>query len=136
MGISICLREPRDSHDKENRRKRLCIDYRDLNKITVPDQYPTPLIEDHIKRLAGFKYFTSLDLLCGYFHIPMNEDSIPFTAFITQDGHYEYLGCPFDLTNAPAVFQRMINTALGQLRFNKVLIYLDHILIPANTTRE
>jgi hypothetical protein len=136
MGISICLREPRDSHDKENRRKRLCVDYRDLNKITVPDQYPTPLIEDHIKRLAGFKYFTSLDLLCGYFHIPINEDSIPFTAFITQDGHYEYLGCPFDLTNAPAVFQRMINTALGQLRFNKVLRYLDHILIPANTTRE
>jgi hypothetical protein len=121
---------------KKSGEKRLCVDYRDLNKIKVPDQYPTPLIEDHIKRLAGFKYFTSLHLFSGYFHIPMNEDSIQYTAFISQDGHYEYLRCPFGLTNAPAVFQRMINTALSQLRFNKVLVYLDDILIPANTPEE
>ncbi|EFA11803.1 Retrovirus-related Pol polyprotein from transposon 297-like Protein [Tribolium castaneum] len=64
------------------------------------------------------------------------EDSIHYTASITQDGHYEFTRVPFGLTSAPAVFQRMINTALGQLRFSKVLIYLDDILIPAPTISE
>jgi hypothetical protein len=72
-----------------------------------------------------------LDLFSGYHQIPVAEESIKYTAFITQDGHYEYLRMPFGLCNAPAVFQRMMNTVLGQLRFSKVSCYLDDILIPA-----
>lgn len=100
-----------------------------MNKITVQDKYPLPLIEEQLRRLSGFKYFTSLDLFSGYYQVPVAPESIPLTAFVTQDGHYEFLRVPFGLTNAPAVFQRMLNSALGQLRFNKVLVYLDDILI-------
>jgi hypothetical protein len=115
---------------------RLCIDYRPLNKITVKDKYPLPLIEEQLRRLSGFRYFTTLDLFSGYYHIPMAPESVPLTAFITQDGHYEFLRMPFGLTNAPAVFMRMVNSVLGQLRFTKVLCYLDDILIPARSVDE
>ncbi|KAJ3654853.1 hypothetical protein Zmor_014011 [Zophobas morio] len=66
----------------------------------------------------------------------MAPESIPLTAFVTQDGHYEFLRMPFGLTNGPAVFQRMLNMALGQLRFTKVLVYLDDVLIPAHSIQE
>jgi hypothetical protein len=114
---------------------RLCIDYGPLNKITVKDKYPLPLIEEQLRRLSGFRYFTTLDLFSGYYHIPMAK-SVPLTAFITQDGHYEFLRMPFGLTNAPAVFMRMVNSVLGQLRFTKVLCYLIDILIPARSVDE
>lgn len=116
--------------DKKTGDKRLCVDYRELNKITVPEKYPLPIIEDQLRRLSGFRYFISLDLFSGYYHIPMAPESVPLTAFITQDGHYEFLRVPFGLTNAPAVFQRMLHSALGNLRFSKVVTYLDDILIP------
>jgi hypothetical protein len=115
---------------------RLCVDYRPLNKITVKDKYPIPLIEEQISRLAGFQWFVSLDLLSGYYQIPMNPESVEMTAFVTQDGHYEFVRMPFGLTNGPAVFQRMVNTAIGQLRFSQVLVYLDDVLIPGHTPQE
>jgi hypothetical protein len=87
-------------------------------------------------RLSGFKYFSSLDLFEGYHQVPMSEESVPYTAFVTQDGQYEYLRMPFGLCNAPAVFQRMMNNVLGQHRFTKVLCYLDDLLIPATTLEE
>lgn len=118
---------------KKNGEKRLCVDYRALNNITEKDKYPLPIIEEQINRLSGFKYFCSLDLASGYHQIKMSPESVPFTAFITQDGHYEFLRVPFGLCNAPSVFSRMINAALGKLRFTKVLIYLDDILIPGTT---
>lgn len=113
--------------------KRLCVDYRALNKITELDQYPIPMLED---RLSGCKYFCSLDLASGYYQIKLDEESIPKTAFVTQDGHYEFLRVPFGLTNAPFVFQRAINKILGNLRFTKVIVYLDDILIPGKTIEE
>lgn len=121
---------------KKDGEPRLCIDYRALNKITVPNKNPLPLIEDQIDRLAGFKYFCSLDLASGYYQVKIAEDSITKTAFVTQDGLYEFLKVPFGLTNAPAVFQKIMNKILGNLRFNKVLVYLDDILIPGKTIEE
>ena len=118
---------------KKNGAKRLCVDFRSLNKITIPNKSPLNLIEDQIDRLSGYQYFCSLDLASGYYQIKMAEDSIAKTAFITQDGLYEFLKVPFGLTNAPAVFQKIINKILGKLRFNKVLVYLDDILIPGKT---
>lgn len=87
--------------------KRLCIDYRALNNITVKDKYPLPVIEGHIDRLREYKYFISLDLFTGFYQIPMSPGSIPYTAFVTPDGLYEFLRMPMGLSNSPSVFQRM-----------------------------
>ena len=122
--------------NKKDGNPRLCVDYRSLNKCTVPNKNPLPLIEDQIDRLSGYKYFCSLDLASGYYQIKVAEDSIHKTAFITQDGLYEFLKVPFGLTNAPSVFQKIINKVLGNLRFQKVLVYLDDILIPGRTIEE
>ena len=78
-------------------------------------------------------YFTTVDLAHGYHQVKVADDSIPKTAFITPDGHYEYLRMPFGLANAPAVFQRAINSILGQMRFKTAFAYLDDILIPSQT---
>lgn len=122
--------------NKKNGEKRLCIDYRALNKITDKDKYPMPRIEDLIDRLQGCKYFTSLDLKSGYYQIKMNDESIHKTAFITEEGHYEFLRLPFGLANAPSCFQQMMNKVIGNLRFDKVIIYLDDILIISETIEE
>lgn len=95
--------------------------------------YPLPIIEDLTDRLAGQKYFTILNCRSGYHQIKLSEESIPITDFITPDGKYEYVKVPFGLTNAPYVFQRAMDTILGDLRFNKVLVYLDNILVPSKT---
>lgn len=116
--------------------KRLCIDYRALNNITVKDKYPLPVIEDHIDRLHGYKYFISLDLFTGFYQIPMSPESIPYTAFVTPDGLYEFLRMPMGLSNSPSVFQRMVNIVFSELRFSKILVYIDDILIPARTVDE
>jgi hypothetical protein len=83
--------------------------------------------------MHGSQYFTTLDLASGYHQIKMAEDSIAKTAFITPDGHYEYLRMPFGLVNAPAVFQRAINSVLGKLRYHTAMAYLDDILLPSTT---
>nr|CAI5824178.1 unnamed protein product [Callosobruchus analis] len=115
---------------------RMCVDYRALNAITVTDRYPLPLISDQLDRLANKNYFTTLDLAQGFHQVPMHPDSVDKTAFITPDGHYEYLRVPFGLANSPAVFQRVINKMLGQLRYGEVLAYIDDLLIPSATEEE
>lgn len=121
---------------KKTGQQRLCVDYRLVNKQTLKENYPLPLIEDLIDRLAGHKYFTTLDCRSGYHQIKMSEESIPITAFITPDGKFEYLKVPFGLKNAPYVFQKAIDYVLGDLRYTKVLVYLDDILIPSKTLEE
>ncbi|XP_064210819.1 uncharacterized protein LOC135265341 [Tribolium castaneum] len=116
---------------KKTGEMRLCVDYRALNAITVKDRYPLPLIADQLDRLSGNRYFTSLDLAQGYHQVPMHSDSIHKTAFVTPDGHYEYLRVPFGLANSPAVFQRIINQMLGNMRHDQVLAYMDDLLIPS-----
>lgn len=122
--------------DKGSGGKRLCVDYRQLNKITVKEKYPMPIIEDLIDRLQGCKYFTSLDLKSGYHQIKIKPEAIPKTAFITPDGHFEYLRMPFGLSNGPSVFQRLMNTVLGSLRFGKVICYMDDLLIATESLTE
>jgi transposase InsO family protein len=115
---------------KKTGEDRLCIDFRALNKITVKDKYPIPRIEDQIDRLLGAKLFTSLDMASGYYQINMADSSIQKTAFVTPDGHFEFLRMPFGLVNAPAVFQRLVHEVLGPLRFTSTLVYMDDLLLP------
>lgn len=128
----------RDSHSayaspivlvrKKNNDYRLCVDYRALNKKTIKDSYPMTVIDDQLDRLSDKKLFTNLDLASGYYQIPVAEASQHVTAFVTPDGHYEYTRMPFGLVNAPAVFQNMINKALGNRRFDLAIPYLDDLL--------
>lgn len=122
--------------NKPNGEKRLCIDYRALNKITVKEKYPMPITEDLISRLHDAKIFTSLDLKSGYYHVKCSEGSIPKTAFVTPDGHYEFLRMPFGLCNAPSVFQRLMDMVLGKLRFERIICFMDDLLIATPTLDE
>lgn len=112
---------------------RFCVDYRKVNRATKRDQYPLPNIQDSLDALEGAKYFTSLDMKSGYYQIEMNPNDRQKTAFITQDGLYEFKVMPFGLTNAPATFQRCMDVILSGLKYNSVLVYLDDILIFSNT---
>lgn len=108
----------------------MCVDYRALNKKTIKDNFPLPLIEDCIEYMSGKKWFTLMDLKDGFFHIDMDKDSVAYTSFVTPQGQYEYLKMPFGLKNAPSNFQIFINNIFRDLiDSRKVVIYMDDILI-------
>lgn len=121
---------------KKTGEKRLCIDYRALNRKTKKDHYPLPRVEDQLDLLAGNKLFTSLDLASGYYQIPIAENSRSKTAFVTPDGQYEYNRMPFGLVNAPSVFQRTINKILNDAKVKYALVYMDDVLIPSKDFAE
>ncbi|KYB24754.1 hypothetical protein TcasGA2_TC031587 [Tribolium castaneum] len=116
---------------KKDGQHRMCVDYRQLNSKTIKDRFPLPRVDEHLDKLNGAKFFTTLDLASGYYQIPMATESIPKTAFVTPDGHYEFVRMPFGLANAPAVFQRAMNKVLGPLRFQTAFCYIDDLLIPS-----
>uniref|UniRef100_A0A2C9LU40 Reverse transcriptase domain-containing protein n=1 Tax=Biomphalaria glabrata TaxID=6526 RepID=A0A2C9LU40_BIOGL len=115
-------------------KKRLCVDYRKLNAITVKDTYPMPNKENIIPKLRGAKYFTTLDLARGYWQIPLEEDAKPLTAFTTPFGCYQWNYMSFGLTNAPVTFNRMMAKLLGKRP--DVIFYLDDICVFHNTLEE
>lgn len=118
---------------KRDRSVRVCVDYRNLNKKIVKDRYPLPLIEDQLDALQVVKIFSTLDLKNGFFHVPVEENSRNYTAFIVPDGMYEFLRAPFGLCNSPAIFQKYINTVFKNLiRERVVLVYMDDLIVPAN----
>ena len=120
---------------KKNGDVRMCVDYRALNRCTVKQRYPLPLVNDQLDKLAGKCYFSMLDLAQGYHQVPMHPDSVSKTAFITPDGHYEFLRVPFGLANAPAVFQRVIDKMLGGMQNESVLAYMDDLLVPSTSVQ-
>lgn len=116
--------------NKKNGSKRLCVDYRAINKIIIRDNYPIPLIDDQLNLLKNKNYFTSLDLKNSFHQVRVADDSIKYTSFICPLGQFEYLKMPFGLSNSPSVFMRFVNKVFKDLiKQQKVLIYLDDILI-------
>jgi len=122
---------------KKDGNKRLCCDYRRLNKKIIRDNFPMAVIDDVLAKLQKAKVYTTLDLRNGFFHVPVAEDSRKYTSFVTQNGQYEFLFVPFGISNSPAVFCRYVHSIFRQLIQNGTIVaYMDDIIIPSETIEE
>ncbi len=113
------------------------VDYRKLNSFTVPDRYPLPLIQELVDKVRDARLFTKMDVRAGYNNIHFREGDEEKAAFKTNMGLFEPTVMPFRLRNAPAVFQRMMNTQFADIiATGKVIIYMDDILVATRDDKE
>ena len=121
---------------KKDGSSRLCVDYRQLNKMTIKNKYPLLRIDDLMDQLHGSLVFSKIDLRSGYHQILVKVDDVQKTTFRSRYGHYEYVVMPFGVTNAPAVFMDYMNRIFRPFLDKFVVVFIDDILIYSKTQEE
>lgn len=115
---------------EDNKKSRLCIDFRDLNKIVTPQAQPFPLIENLMIKTRNCKFFSTLDINSAFWSIPLRIEDRKKTAFVTQEGHFQWTCLPFGLKTSPAIFQRILSNILRKYKLTDFAVnYIDDILI-------
>nr|GFA05897.1 putative reverse transcriptase domain-containing protein [Tanacetum cinerariifolium] len=115
---------------------RMCIDYRELNKLNVKNRYPLPRIDDLFNQLQGSSIYSKINLRSGYHQLRVRDEDIPKTTFRTRYGHYEFQVMPFDLTNAPVIFMNLMNRVCKPYLDKFVIVFIDDILIYSRNKEE
>nr|CAD1831535.1 unnamed protein product [Ananas comosus var. bracteatus] len=115
---------------------RLCVYYRELNKVTVKNKYPLPMIDDLFDQLQGSRVYSKIDLQSGYHQLEIRPKDVHKTAYRTRSGHYEFTVMPFGLTNAPTAFMDLMNRVFRPLLDRCVVVFIDDVLVYSQSQEE
>ena len=121
---------------KKDKTFRLCIDYRQLNRVTIKNRYPLPRIDDLFHQLREARVYSKIDLRTGYHQLRVREADIPKTTFRMRYGHFEFMVMPFGLTNAPAAFMDLMHRVFQPYLDQFIMVFVDDILIYSQSEEE